>query len=1006
MSSFDRASVRFRGFVSAIAAGAALFFGAMALPAVAEDPPKPDSAKFLTDTNPVTGGLLTLHKGEDKLLLELQAGDYKNEYLVLISIARGVGLTPLLGGYSWSFGDDWVWQFRKVGDRVFVVRKNVRFKAKDGTPEATAVSKSYNDSVLYALPILAKGPNGGDLVDLDSVFMSDLPQISQVLPGGFQFSRARSTLGDVKTFENNVELEVEATYGSQGTVDIDSVPDTRGVTMTVHYSVSKLPTTDYKPRLADDRIGYFLTVRKDFSKSTSEEPFVRYVNRWNLQKAEPDSDLSPPKKPIVFWIENTVPFKYRRPVSDAILEWNTAFEKAGFSNAVEVRQQPEKADWYPEDVNYNTFRWITSSAGFAQGPSRVNPYTGQILDADIIFDADFLISWKRQFEIFSAEEVNRMTGGTWLEAGVNQNIEAPKTGVQESRLAKLRSQGMVDHRDFYAEKSKQFLLGRTALIASAKPETDSKAEEDKLIYQGLKEVVMHEVGHTLGLRHNFKASTWKTLEEMNKGGDEPLVASVMDYTPTNIMPASGPQGQYYMTKLGPYDMWAIEYGYKEYGDTGAEKKGLAKIASLSGEPGHAFSTDEDTTGESSDPTTNRFDLGAKPLDYAKSRLELMRDLAPKLRDKLVDDGEDYSQARQAFNTLLSQYGQSIYFASRYVGGVEINRSHKGDKDGPAPTVTVPVEQQREVLDFLQTKFLSEDAFPVPKDLYAYLAPSRWNHWGMEGRPTPDFRPVDVLGMWQERVISQLLSTATLEQAYGAELRAAEEDDVITTAELIQRVTQGVFSETETLGEWKPPAKPEPADEAKPEDAKPEEKPTDEAAAEAKPEDEKSDDTDDNAESDESTDDDAKSDEEMKDGDPQADEETSETEDSDEEKAAEAKPDEPKADEPKVEEPQAEEKPVEAKPAPEGYSTRNPAIGALRRNLQRATLTKLGTIAMGDTGAPQDCQAIAKVELEALKGRVGALLAKDYKLDAYTIAHLREIAIRIQKILDAEMTTGL
>jgi len=385
-----------------------------------------------------------------------------------------------------------------------------------------------------------------------------------------------SSLGEVKGFENNVELEVEATYGSQGTVDIDSVPDTRGLTLTVHYSISKLPTSDYAPRLADDRVGYFLTVRKDFTNLGPEEPFVRYINRWHLEKAEAGLDVSPPKKPIVFWIENTVPFKYRKAVSDGILEWNTAFEKAGFANAIEIRQQPNSPDWHPEDVNYNTFRWITSSAGFAQGPSRVNPYTGQILDADIIFDADFLISWKRQFEIFSAEEVAARTGGRWLARGIGAPDPTARDdrmgpGLTEGRIAKMKATGLVDHRDFYAEKGRQFLLGRTALIAGAKPGVDTKEEEERLIYQGLKEVVMHEVGHTLGLRHNFKASTWKELNDLNTKQDEVLVASVMDYTPTNIMPADVAQGQYYMTRLGPYDMWAIEYGYKPYADAASEK---------------------------------------------------------------------------------------------------------------------------------------------------------------------------------------------------------------------------------------------------------------------------------------------------------------------------------------------------------------------------------------------------------------------------------------------------
>jgi hypothetical protein len=307
----------------------------------------------------------------------------------------------MVGGMPVNFGDDWVWQFRKVGENVHVVRKNVRFKATPNSPEAKAVAAAYTDSVLFSLPIMTKGPKGGDLVDLTQVFMSDLPQLGMALPG-FSFSAQKSTWAEVKGFDENMELEVAATYASGGQRNFDTVPDSRGVTINVHYSLSKIPNTGYQPRLADDRVGYFLTVVKDFSSKGNREQFVRYLNRWDLQKADPSADPSPPKKPIVFHIEKTVPFKYRKAVYDGIYEWNKAFEKAGFVNAIEVHQQLENDDKDPEDIRYNFFRWITTSRSFAIGPSRANPYTGQILDADILFDADFLSSWKEEYDNLGA----------------------------------------------------------------------------------------------------------------------------------------------------------------------------------------------------------------------------------------------------------------------------------------------------------------------------------------------------------------------------------------------------------------------------------------------------------------------------------------------------------------------------------------------------------------------------------------------------------------------------
>src|SRR5690606_6426150 len=256
-----------------------------------------------------------------------------------------------------------------------------------------------------------------------------------------------------------------------------------GVTINVHYSISKIPSTGYQPRLADDRVGYFLTVVKDFSSKTDREQFVRYINRWDLRKADPSASISPPVKPIKFWIEKTVPFKYRKAIYDGIYEWNKAFDKAGFANAIIVDQQPDDATWDPEDVNYNTFRWITSNAGFAMGPSRVNPYTGQILDADIIFDADFLTYWKQQYETLTPQAIAEMTNG-----------EIP----DDEKAVRLFSRPLGNHCTLSHGMSRQFAFGAAAIMGqfAADPKQAAEAQE-KLIMQGLKEVTMHEVGHTL-----------------------------------------------------------------------------------------------------------------------------------------------------------------------------------------------------------------------------------------------------------------------------------------------------------------------------------------------------------------------------------------------------------------------------------------------------------------------------------------------------------------------------
>ncbi len=552
-------------------------------------------------------GMIKMHRKGNKLLAELSSSDLNKDYIVLISIAKGIGRGPILGGMTWGFGDDWIWQFRKSDDRIHVVRRNVRFKAEKGDPQARAVGLAFTDSVLFSLPILTTSPSGAHVVDMTSIFMGDLPQISSTLPG-FTFSSDKSTWaeGFPKGFPHNIELEVAATYASSGKMDLDSVADSRGATIHVHYSISALPETGYKPRLADDRVGYFLTVVKDWTHESDDDRFIRYINRWDLQKADPDAKLSPPKKPITFWLEKTIPYAYRKPIREGIEEWNKAFEHAGFVNAIEVRQQQDKDDWDPEDIRYNTFRWITASAGFAMGPSRVNPHNGQILDADVIFDADFLQFWKREYENFTEEGIAAMTGGPLDLQSYQEQI---RTQGADSAIRCELHHGLA----------REFALG-AAVMAGRKSNPE---DLDRLVTQGLKEVTMHEIGHTLGLRHNFKASTMLSLADLNdtkKTGQVGLSASVMDYNPTNISPKDVPQGDYFSTTIGPYDIWAIEYGYKPLsGGTEGEVKELQKIAARAGEAELAYATDEDTRGIDPDPLANRFDMGKDPVEYAKQR---------------------------------------------------------------------------------------------------------------------------------------------------------------------------------------------------------------------------------------------------------------------------------------------------------------------------------------------------------------------------------------------------
>jgi hypothetical protein len=772
--------------LSAVVFSVAVVSQAWGDPAQEKKPKYPPYAQVIAEAETIPG-LITLHRKDSRLLAEISPSDLNKDFIVAIAIARGIGQTPLLGGMTVHFDDTWVWQFRKAEDRIHVVRRNVRFRAGKGTPQEKAVYLSYTDSILFSLPIATLGPTGNYVVDLTPVFMSDLPEFSHIFRG-FMFAPDRSTWAKIKGFKENVEIEVAATYASSGMTSIETVPDTRGATLYVHYSISRLPETGFQPRLADDRVGYFLTVIKDFSKVGGEDQFVRYINRWDLRKAEPSAEVSPPATPIVFWIEKTVPYKYRGAVRDGILEWNKAFERAGFSNAIEVRQQPDDATWDPEDIRYNTFRWITANAGFAMGPARTNPLTGQILDANIIFDADFIEGWTKQLELEKSDAGSNLFGAI---------VDAAKPRDGSPRLPFTPAFRQESDTDVLGQ---QFAFGAMALSVAGKPA--SKAQIEKLLVDGVKSVVTHEVGHTLGLRHNFKASTLLTMDEINdpeKNRTIGLAASVMDYIPVNVSPKGKKQGDYFMRTIGPYDYWAIEYGYKPLpGGTEGETAALDKIASRCNEPALRYATDEDIGPLEPDPSVNRFDFGKDPIEFARWRLELIGQILPGLVDRVVEPGEGYDRVRKALGILLHEHDRVMGFVAREVGGVYVNRNHKGDPNGQPPFTVVEPKKQREALEFVQHQVFGPEAYQLPEKLYDYIGATHWNHWGMRGQTRPDFALNEIVLAMQGHVLGQLMSTTTLSRILDSEAKTPNSQDAFTAAELLQGLTGSIFSELDTL----------------------------------------------------------------------------------------------------------------------------------------------------------------------------------------------------------------
>jgi hypothetical protein len=323
---------------------------------------------------------------------------------------------------------------------------------------------------------------------------------------------------------------------------------------------------------------------------------------------------------------------------------------------------------------------------------------------------------------------------------------------------------------------------------------------EKFVGEAIKETVSHEVGHTLGLRHNFKASSWLSVDEIKRRRDttdEPVTASVMDYNPLLFFPGDDPEKLRHFTTpcIGPYDMWAIEYGYripsKEDGD---EKAMLAKIAAKNTKRELAFATDEDTMGLSSpDPSVNRFDMSDDPIAWAKARAALCDGLLKDVRKWAVKKDEPGYYLRSIFGTLMFERAINMEFVSRVPGGQYFSRNRAGDPDSRPTLVLLDPKQQRDAIAMLGDSLFKDDFFTLDPELLNDLAASRWYDWTSSASSRVDYPVHQMIGSMQSYALFNLCAPQVLQRVYDAELKS-KADDKFTAAELIGSVRSLIWGD--------------------------------------------------------------------------------------------------------------------------------------------------------------------------------------------------------------------
>lgn len=723
-------------------------------------------------------GLFDLYQNskDGKVLMVVKEDQLDKEY---IYFTHTVDSTVESGTFRGEFRDNFVFKIEKNFNMLYFKKINTKYYFDPESKLSRSKTANIPPAVLASIKIKAESSDKKSFIfEADDLFLNEsLASLKSFDEESFKFgslSSSKTHFQDLENYPNNTVAIVNYVFEqtSQRKHHVITATDPRYISVQSQHTILEMPQNNYKPRFDDARIGYF-TERQTDLLSDDPAPYRDMINRWHLVKKDPSAKISEPVEPIVYWIENSTPVKFREIIKKAGESWNRAFETAGFKNAFQVKIQPEDADWNANDIRYNVLRWTSSPNApfYGYGPSFTNPRTGQILAADIMLEYSIVTNHQLINDIYSdlATESKDQKG----------------EGNDQSELMRYKKY----HQNCLAMKYAADSIGLGKTIYANAPEKVEKLIEQELYY-----LILHEIGHTLGLNHNMRASHMLSIKESHDESitrEKGLVGSVMDYPFINFAPLGETQGDFAAVIPGPYDHWAIAFGYDPDLDN---QEAREKLLSESTKPEHAFGNDADDMRSSDsgiDPRIQIYDFSNEPIQFAINNLELANHHLKSLPEKFLKAGESKQKLVNAFNRLMRNKSSQYRVMTRFIGGIYLDRSFVGQKnekgeeaDGFRP---VDLATQQKALDALDKYLFAKDAHVFSDRLLKNLKVRR-RGYDMSGRNEDPHVHMTVLNM-QKDALRHMLHPKTLRRLLDSSLYGK----VFSLEEYFMKLTRIMFN---------------------------------------------------------------------------------------------------------------------------------------------------------------------------------------------------------------------